>query len=304
MGSGHSHASSAGGAQRGRLLVVLGLTSVVLVAQVVGAWLTNSLALLADAGHMLTDVAGIGLAVLAVTFAAKPATPRRTFGYYRLEIFAAVLNAVLLLTVGVFILVEAWQRWSEPPDVAGGLMAVFATVGLIANLVGLWILRSGSKKSLNVRGAYLEVLGDALGSLAVIAAAVTIATTGWERADVVASVLVCLMILPRTWSLLREAVDVLLQATPKGMDLDELRDHILRVDGVADAHDLHAWTLTSGMPVLSVHVVVEDEVTASGRAGAVLEEIRCCMADHFDVDHCTIQLEPRGHESQEARLHA
>lgn len=303
MGSGHSHGSAAA-AHRGRLLVVLGLTTVVLISQVVGASITNSLALLADAGHMLTDVAGIGLAVLAVSFAAKPATPQRTFGYYRLEIFAAVINAVLLLTVAIFIFGEAWQRWNEPPDVAGGLMLGFAVVGLAANLAGMWILRSGAKESLNVRGAYLEVLGDALGSLAVIAAAIVIATTGWERADVVASVLVCLMILPRTWSLLREAVEVLLQATPRGMDLEVVRQHILGVPGVTDAHDLHAWTLTSGMPVLSVHVVVSDEVTASGRGGTVLEQIRCCMADHFDVAHCTIQIEPRGHESQEAQLHA
>ncbi len=305
MGSGHSHgpSASAGGAHRSRLLVVLGLTSTVLVAEVAGAWLTGSLALLADAGHMFTDVAGIILAVLAVTFAAKPATQKRTFGYYRLEILAAVVNAVLLFGVAVFILIEAWRRWQDPPEVEGGLMMVFAAVGLVANIIGLSILRSGSKESLNVKGAYLEVLGDTLGSLAVIAAAIVLATTGWLRADAAASVLVALMILPRTWTLLREAVDVLLQATPEGMDLAKVRQHIVDTPGVIDAHDLHAWTLTSGMPVLSVHVVVADEVLANGTGGEVLDALGGCLHEHFDVDHCTFQLEPSEHGGHERDLH-
>lgn len=283
--------------------MVLGLTATVLVAEVVGAWLTGSLALLADAGHMFTDVAGIGLAILAITFAAQPATPKRTFGYYRLEILAAVVNAVLLFGVAVFILIEAWRRWQDPPEVDGGLMLVFAGVGLVANLVGLWILRAGSTESLNIKGAYLEVLGDTLGSAAVIAAAAVIATTGWLRADPAASVLVALMILPRTWTLLREAIDVLLQATPEGMDLTEVRDHILATPGVVDAHDLHAWTLTSGMPVLSVYVVVDDTALADGNGGKVLDALGECLHLHFDVDHCTIQLEPRGRGDHERALH-
>lgn len=305
MGSGHSHGPSvsAGGAHRSRLLVVLGLTSTVLVAEVIGAWITGSLALLADAGHMFTDVAGILLAVLAVTFAAKPATQKRTFGYYRLEILAAVVNAVLLFAVAVFILLEAWRRWQDPPEVEGGLMLVFAAVGLVANIIGLSILRSGSKESLNVKGAYLEVLGDTLGSLAVIAAAIVIATTGWLRADAAASVLVALMILPRTWTLLREAVDVLLQATPEGMDLAEVRQHIVDTAGVIDAHDLHAWTLTSGMPVVSVHVVVADDALTNGTGGEILDALRGCLHEHFDVDHCTFQLEPPEHSSHERSLH-
>ncbi|MCU0278333.1 MAG: cation diffusion facilitator family transporter [Candidatus Nanopelagicales bacterium] len=242
------------------------------MAELVGAWLTGSLALLADAGHMFTDVAGILLAVLAVTFAAKPATAKRTYGYYRLEILAAVVNAVLLF-------------------------------GLVANLIGLSILRAGSKQSLNVKGAYLEVLGDALGSVAVIVAAILIATTGWLRADAIASVLVALMILPRTWALLREAVDVLLQATPEGMDLTEVRQHIIETAGVIDAHDLHAWTLTSGKPVLSVHVVVGDEVLANGSSEEVLDALGACLHEHFDVDHCTFQLEPSHHGTHERDLH-
>lgn len=306
MGSGHSHGPSvsAGGAHRKTLILVLALTGTVLVAEVIGAALSGSLALLADAGHMLTDVAGITLAVLAVTYASRPATDQRTYGYYRLEILAAVVNAMLLLAVAAYILIQAWHRWSNPPEVEGGLMLVFAGVGLIANIAGLLLLRSGSKQSLNVKGAYLEVLGDTLGSLAVIVAAVVIAITGWLRADIVASVLVAVMILPRTWTLLREAVDVLLEATPKGMDLPAIRQHIRETPGVIDAHDLHVWTLTSGLPVLSVHVVVNDEVIRDGHTGVVLDALGECLADHFDVEHCTIQLEPPGHAQHEHPGHA
>lgn len=304
--AGHSHGPTAvGGMQhRGRLLIVLGITTTVLIAELVGSVITGSLALLADAGHMFTDVAGILLAVLAVTFAARPATAARTFGYYRLEILAAVINAVLLFGVAIYILFEAWQRWTNPPEVEGGLMLAFASVGLVANLVGLFVLRAGAKESLNVRGAYLEVLGDLLGSIAVIVAAVVIALTGWQRADVVASVAVALMILPRTWSLLREATDVLLEATPKGIDLEEVRQHILAKPGVLDAHDLHAWTITSGLPVLSVHVVVTDEALADGGGALLLDLLGQCLAGHFDVEHCTFQLEPASHAAHEFHTHA
>ena len=305
MGAGHSHGRSvsAGGRHRRRMLVVLALTTTVLVAEVIGGWITGSLALLADAGHMFTDVAGITLAILAVTFASRPASDTRTYGYYRLEILAAVINSVLLFGVAAFILVEAWRRWSEPPDVEGGLMLAFATVGLVANLIGVAILRSGSKESLNVKGAYLEVLGDTLGSAAVIVAALVIALTGWQRADIVASVLVAAMILPRTWTLLREATDVLLEAVPKGTDLAAIRQHILETPGVLDAHDLHVWTLTSGMPVLSVHVVVDEAVLADNSGGQVLDALGDCLAHHFDVEHCTFQLEPAGHADHEHAQH-
>ena len=303
MGHDHGHVS-VGRAHRGRLLVVLAIQVVVLVAEVIGARLSGSLALLADAGHMLTDVAGILLAVLAVSFAARPPTPERTYGYYRLEILAAVVNAILLFGVAVFILYEAWHRWNAPPDVRSGLMLAFAVVGLVANVAGLVVLRGGAKESLNVRGAYLEVLGDMLGSVAVIVAALVIAVTGWQRADVVASVLVAFMILPRTWSLLREAVDVLLEATPRGVDMTAVRQHILETPGVIDAHDLHAWTITSGLPVLSAHVVVTDEALADGGAARVLDQLCECLHDHFDVAHCTFQLEPASHAEHEYDSHA
>ncbi len=304
-GSGHSHgpAVSAGGMHKRRLVMVLVITTCVLVLELVGSAVTGSLALLADAGHLATDVAGILLAVLAVTFASRPATPERTFGYYRLEILAAVVNAVLLFGVALFILWEAWRRWVEPPAVAGGAMLIFAVVGLAANIAGLLLLRTGSQESLNVRGAYLEVLGDLLGSVAVIVAAVVVAATAWDRADVVASVLVAVLILPRTWLLLRDAVDVLLEATPRGVDLAAVREHILATPGVTGAHDLHVWTITSGMPVLSVHVVVTDDVWGAGTGGQVLDDLRQCLADHFDVDHCTFQLEPEGHAAQEPTTH-
>ncbi len=305
MGAGHGHGSpvTAGAANRGRLLTVLGITLAVLVAEVVGAVLTGSLALLADAGHVFTDSAGIGLAVLAVTFAARPATAQRTYGYYRLEILAAMLNALLLVGIAVVVLVEAWRRWADPPPVEGGLMLVFAAVGLVANIAAALVLRGGAQHSLNVKGAYLEVLGDLLGSLAVIVAAIVISLTGWLRADVVASVVVALLILPRTWVLLREAVDVLLEATPKGVDMTEVRAHLLSTPGVVDAHDLHAWTITSGMPVLSAHVIVSEEALADGGGGRVLDALGRCLADHFDVEHCTFQLEPAGHAEHEPPTH-
>jgi cobalt-zinc-cadmium efflux system protein len=277
----------------------LAITVGVLVVEVVGAAVTDSLALLADAGHMFTDVAGLSLALLAITLGARPATPERTFGYYRLEILAALVNALLLCGVAVFILWEAWQRWDEPPSIDGGLMLAFAVVGLAANAVSLYLLQRGARESLNVRGAYLEVFGDLLGSIAVIVAAILIAVGGWLRADVVASVVVAFLILPRTWTLVRDAVDVLLEATPKNIDMARIRQHILETPGVIGTHDLHAWTITSGLPVLSAHVVITDEVLADGGGARVLDRLGECLSDHFDMRHCTFQLEPASHADHE-----
>jgi cobalt-zinc-cadmium efflux system protein len=282
-----SHHHSAAGASRQRLLIVFGLVLVYLVVEVIGSLLTNSLALLADAGHMLTDAVGVGLALLAIHFAARPATARKSFGHYRLEILAAVANAVLLFGVAAYILYEAYQRFAEPPDVQSAPMLVIAGIGLVVNLVSMRLLSAGAAASLNVRGAYLEVLGDLLGSAAVLVAGAIIWLTGWTAADPIASVLIALLILPRTWNLLREAIDVLLQATPKGVDLDEVRAHLLRGEGIVDAHDLHAWTLTSGMHVVSAHVVIEP----TANAAEVLDEVCRCLSDDFDMEHSTIQLE-------------
>jgi cobalt-zinc-cadmium efflux system protein len=298
VASGHSH--SAAGASRGRLLIVLGLVVAYLVVEVAGSLFTNSLALLADAGHMLTDAVGVGLALLAIHFAAKPATAAKTYGYYRLEILAAVANAVLLFGVAAYIGYEAFQRFSDPPEVLSGPMLVIAGVGLVINLVSMRLLSAGAQDSLNVRGAYLEVLGDLLGSGAVLGAGAVILLTGWTPIDPIASVVIALLIVPRTWRLLREAVDVLLQATPKGVDLDDVRAHLLRGEGIVDAHDLHAWTLTSGMHVVSAHVVIEP----TANAAAVLDEVCRCLSDDFDMEHSTIQLETSDRRRLEEHDHA
>ncbi|WP_182112429.1 MULTISPECIES: cation diffusion facilitator family transporter [unclassified Actinotalea] len=304
---GHAHghgASTATGRHRGRLATVLAITLTVAAAQVVGGVVSGSLALLADAGHMLTDAAGLAIALLGARLAGRPATSTRTFGLQRAEVLAALANALLLGGLGVWVVVEAVRRWGAPPDVATGPMIAVALVGAAANVVGLLLLRGGRHESLNVRGAYLEVLGDLLGSVAVVVAGVVIATTGWVRADVVASAAIGLVILPRAWALLRDVLDVLLEATPRGIDLDRVRTHMKRVPGVVDVHDLHAWTITSGVPALSAHVVVDDECLALGRAGAVLDALGECLGEHFDTDHCTFQLEPIGHDAHERAAHA
>jgi cation diffusion facilitator family transporter len=303
---GHDHGrtpATAGGAHRRRLVVVLGLTLAVLAAEVVGAVLSGSLALLADAGHMATDAAGLALALAAVSLAQRPARGRRTFGWQRVEILATVANGLLLLAVAVYVLVEAIRRIGRPPEIASGLMLVVASVGLVVNLGSIAVLHRGRDDSLNVRGAYLEVLADALGSVAVIVAAVLIATTGWTPADIVASAVIGCLVVPRAWHLLREAFDVLLEAAPRGVDLGELRTHILGVDGVLDVHDLHAWTITSGLPVLSAHVVVTDEALAAGHGGQVLDALCSCLGEHFDLEHCTFQLEAASHAGHEAPVH-
>jgi cobalt-zinc-cadmium efflux system protein len=296
---GHGHGQSAARAGRGRLLAVFFVSLAILVVEVVGGLVTGSLALLADAGHMLTDVAGIGLALLAIWFAGRPATPERTFGHYRFEILAAVVNAVLLFGVAVVVLVEAWRRLADPPEIASGGMLAVALVGLAANASSVWLLRHGQAESLNLRGAYLEVLGDLFGSAAVVVAAVVIQVTGFRAADALASVLLGVLILPRTWSLLRDAVDVLLEATPKGVDLAAVRRHILEAPGVADCHDLHVWTITSGMDVVSAHVVLEPDT----HGPAVLDWLSACLGDHFDIEHSTFQLEQPEHRGHEGATH-
>ncbi|MBW1595975.1 cation diffusion facilitator family transporter [Streptomyces sp. JJ38] len=308
MGAGHHHGGpptgggTASNAHRGRLLTALVIALTLLVVQITGAWFTGSLALLADAGHVATDATGIAVALTAIHFANRPAAGRRTFGLARVEILAALFNCLLLLGVGGYILVEAARRLREPAEVPGVPTVLIGLLGLALNLVSLALLMRGQKESLNVRGAFLEVLADALGSLAVVAAALVIIVTGWTRADVIASLVIALMIVPRTVKLAREALDVLLEAAPKDVDVDEVRRHILDVDGVEGLHDLHVWTITSGLPVLSVHVVVDDDVLDAGGHDRVLRALRYCLGDHFDVEHCTFQLEPHGHAEHEARV--
>jgi cobalt-zinc-cadmium efflux system protein len=284
--------------------VVIGITAVVFAGQVIGGLVSGSLALLADAGHMLTDSTGLIIALIATVLAARPATRRRTFGLQRAEVLAALANALLLVAVAVWVLIRAVDRWGDPVEIQAGVMLVVAVIGAIANGVGLLVLARGQGESLNLRGAYLEVLGDLVGSIMVIAAAIVIMLTGFTPADSIASLLIVVLIIPRAWALLREVVDVLLEATPRGVDLDEVRQHICEVDGVVDVHDLHAWTITSGVPVLSAHVVVDDACTRSGRQGEVLDRLGECLGTHFDVEHCTFQIEPQGHQAHEAVHHA
>ncbi len=305
MGANHSHApASAGARYKGRLAAALAVALVVLVVQVVGGLVTGSLALLADAGHLLTDVVGVALALAAVTYANRPAPPHRTYGNFRIEILASLVNGVLLLVVATFVVVEAVQRWGEASAVEAGPMLAVAVFGLAGNLVSLGLLHGGQAESLNVRGAYLEVLGDLVGSVVVIAAALVVWSTGWVQADVVASLLIAAFIVPRALGLLRATGQVLLESTPPGLDLDEVRDHITALPGVVDVHDLHAWTITSGMPVLSAHVVVEPFVLAEACDGsAVLDRLGRCLQADFDVEHCTFQLEPESHAAHEQAAH-
>jgi cobalt-zinc-cadmium efflux system protein len=304
MGSGHGHELTATNAHRKRLLVVLVITFVVLIAEVIGGLIAGSLALLADAGHMLTDSTGLIMALIAAALATRAATVRRTFGLQRAEVLAALANALLLVGVAVWVLIMAVERLRNPAEIRSGLMLAVAVVGVLANLAGLLVLRPAQSTSLNMRGAYLEVFGDLVGSLAVIIAAVLILITGWTPFDAIASLAIVVLIIPRAWSLLREVVDVLLEATPHGVDLEEVRDHIRRVRGVVDVHDLHAWTITSGVPVLSAHVIVDHACISEGRSGEVLDRLGECLGGHFDVSHCTFQLEPVGHQEHEAAHHA
>lgn len=293
----HDHAHGIRGASNRRLLTIsLCLTATVMLVQVVGAILTGSLALLADAAHMFTDASALVIALIASAVAARPADDRRTFGYQRAEVFGALINAIILIVLSLTVGIEGVRRLIEPDDteVAGPLMLLVAIVGLTANLVAMWLLSSAQKRSINVRGAYLEVLGDMIGSAAVIAAAIIIVTTGWMPADALASLFIAVMIIPRAISLLREVFSVLAESAPKDTHVSEIREHLLGFDGVTSVHDVHVWQLTRGAPVFSAHVGVTSELFAEGRAGELLEQLQGCLAAHFDVAHSTFQLEPEG----------
>ncbi len=299
----HDHAHGLRGASNRRLLTVsLVLTATVMLVQIVGAALTGSLALLADAAHMFTDASALVIALIASIVAARPANDRNTYGYQRAEVFGALINAVILIVLCGWIAIEAVQRLLNPGDVevAGGLMLVVAVAGLVANAVSMWLLSAAQKTSINVRGAYLEVMGDLIGSVVVIIAAVVIWTTGWMPVDAVASLAIAAMIVPRAVSLLREVFGVLGETAPKGTDVAEIRDHLLRTPGVTAVHDVHVWQLTRGAPVFTAHVVVEQAVFAEGRVASLLSGLQSCLAEHFDVEHSTFQFEPAGHVEHDA----
>ncbi len=294
MGHDHDHARHA---NRTRLGIAIAIVASVLVLEVVGAWISGSLALLADAGHMLSDLIGLIIALVAVVVAGRPATDRQTYGYQRVEVFAALLNSVILLVIAASVTVEAVGRLlrADAAEPTGLPMLIVATVGLVANIAALLVLRAGAKSSINMRGAYLEVLGDTLGSIAVIVAAGVILVTGFGAADAIASLVIAALIVPRALLLLRDVMRVLSESAPAETSVAEIRDHILRTTGVVDVHDVHVWAITSGSHVFTAHVVVEPELLAEGRASALLEELGGCLEEHFDVDHSTFQLEPAGH---------
>ena len=275
----------------------MALGSVVLALELIAGLASNSLALLADAGHMFADVSGMALSLGAIWLAARARSDARTFGLYRLEILAAAGNGILLLGVAAFVLFEALRRLAAPPELEPRIVAVVAAAALVANLVSLRLLSAVRRESLTMRGAYLEIAGDLMGSAAVLVAGLVVIATGWRQADPVASIVVAVLIVPRTLSLLRDSLDVLLEATPKGVDLSEVERHVLEAPGVTAVHDLHAWTITSGMNVVSAHVVLADE----GKPGDVLDHLATCLADDFDMNHSTFQLETADHVAWEAR---
>jgi cobalt-zinc-cadmium efflux system protein len=303
--AGHSHGRepTATGSYRRALTVVLLISLGIAVAEVVGAVVTGALVLFADAAHMAADAGGIGLSLLAAWFASRPASDRRTFGYARAEILAAMANSLLLLAMAAVIFIAAARRLASPPVVSSGLLIAFGVGALAANACSLLILRHGQAESLNVRGAFLEVAADTIGAAAVIVTGIIIAATGFDLADPIASLAVGVLILPRTWRLLKEAIDILLEASPKGIDLEDIRQHMTALPGIRDVHELHVWTITSGLPVFSAHVVVDPDVIERGQSAIMLDQLQDCLRGHFDVDHSTFQLEPAGHADHERPMH-
>lgn len=294
----HDHAPggirSAG--SRRLLAISLTITAIVMVVQIVGAVLTGSLALLADAAHMFTDASALVIALIASAVAARPADDRRTFGYQRAEVFGALINGVILILLAIWVAIEGIGRLLRPDqvEVLGGPMLMVALIGMTANAVSLWLLSRAQRHSINVRGAYLEVLGDLVGSALVIGAALVIMMTGWMPADAVASLAIAGFILPRAYALLREVFEVLAESAPTGTAVGEIRRHLVEMEGVVEVHDVHVWQLTRGAPVFTAHIVVSPALLDAGRAPGLLAELQECLAEHFDVAHSTFQLERAG----------
>lgn len=298
MGVGHNHAPSiaeTGQSQdfRKKLWIAFGITAVIVVVQLVGTVITGSLALLTDTIHAITDAGGLLVALIAATLMRKPATAKRTWGFRRIEVLAALGQAALLLAIGVYAAIEGIRRLVEPPEVPGVELLIFGVLGLAANIIALAVLASSRGANFNMRAAFLEVLNDALGSLGVIVAAIVIATTGFLQADAIASLFIVALILPRAYVLMRETLSVLMEFTPKELDLAEVRRHIMALDHVIDVHDLHASTVATGLPVLSAHIVVEDACFTSGHVAEQLQQVQTCVTEHFDVviHHSTFQIE-------------
>ena len=304
MAHDHEHAEG-GTSTRARLAIALSITVVVLVAEVIGGLLSGSLALLADAGHMSSDAIGLIVALVASVVAARPATARHTFGFRRVEVLAALVNGLLLSIVAVVVAIEGVRRLigAESAEVTAVPMLLVAAGGLLANVVSMLVLRGGDRSSLNLRGAYLEVVGDLIGSVLAIVAAVVILTTGFAPADAIASLLVAALILPRAFFLLRDVVRVLTESAPRDTDVEQIRAHIVETPGVVAVHDVHVWTITSGAPVFTAHVEVEPGLFERGETGALLDKLGACLQGHFDVAHSTFQLEPTGRAEREEAAH-
>lgn len=292
---GHTHAAhNRASRSRRRLSIVLLLTACYMLAEVLGGWWTGSLALLADAGHMLADVAALALALVAIWFASRPATSSKTYGYYRLEILAALINGVALVVISLIIFYEAYQRWANPPEVRSGAMMLVATGGLLINLACAWLLHGEHEVDLNMRGAWLHIIGDTLGSLGAIAAGLLMWLYRWYGADPLFSCVIGLLIILSSWHLIRESVNVLLEGTPSHINLAAVEDVILHTSGVRDVHDLHVWTITSGREALSAHVIHAEAISQS----ELLKELRTKLHDRFGVDHLTIQMETPDFEDE------
>lgn len=304
--SAHGHPHDSGGDHhRGPLIVALTITCAILIAEVVGSVITGSLALLIDAAHMLTDAGGLAMALVAANLMRRPTTSRRTWGFARAEVLAATAQAVVLLGVGLFVFVEGARRFFEPTEIPSGELVVFGVIGLVGNLIAIAVLSRSRSANFNLRAAFLEVINDALGSIAVIVAAVVIGITGWSGADAVAAMLIGVLIVPRTIKLLRETVDVLLEGAPAGLDMVSVRAHLLAQDHVIGVHDLHATQVATGLPVLTAHIVLDDSCFHDGHAPRILDQLQDCVAEHFDVaiDHSTFQLEAAGHREHEHSFH-
>ena len=298
---GHSHAGHShdrGNADRRALATVFTLTAGFMVVEIVGGLLTGSLALLADAGHMLSDAVSLGVALFAVWLAARPATPQRSFGYKRAEILAALFNGVTLVAISVWVFYEAYRRLSEPPEILGGPMLAVAVVGLLVNVAGAAILARSGGESLNVQGALRHVLADLAGSVGAIAASVVIITTGWVYADPLISVLIGLLVLGSSWRLLRDSVNVLLEQAPRGLDAEEVGTSMVGVPGVEEVHDLHVWTITSGFPALAAHVLVGRNQDCHARR----RDLEKLLANDFGIEHTTLQVDHVGDHAAEGPL--
>ncbi|HET7397422.1 MAG TPA: cation diffusion facilitator family transporter [Intrasporangium sp.] len=299
---GHSHGVAAD-ADRRYLRLALALLVAFLVGEVIVAVASSSLALLSDAGHMLSDVGAIAAALWAMRLADRPARGSWTFGWKRAEILSAAANGITLLVVAGVVGVEAIRRLVQPPTVEGAPMLVVALVGVGVNLVAAWLLARANRTSLNVEGAYQHILTDLYGFVGTAVAGVVVILTGWTRADAVASLLVVALMVHAAWGLLRDSGRILLEVAPEGMDLAHVRSHLLEVDHIHDVHDLHVWTVTSDLPTLSAHLVVDDSCFTDGHAPQLLDQVQACLHGHFDVEHSTFQLEPAGHALHESGAH-